>query len=140
MFEQTKPAYKVHYHIKHKTTTFSHFSVAINDSISAQSIDTIKQNISQHHYYNAKQNQHGCASVQYAMREIQREGWIYGLEFWWEIPSEKGYGAGEGAEVLVAEILPIGDEPRVIVKERKKREPKKPKSEEQKIRFLFMPR
>lgn len=126
MFEPTKPAYKVHYHLKHKTTTFSKFCFAINDAISAQSIDTIKQNISQHSYYTDKQNQHGCASVQYAMREIQREGWIYGLEFWFEIPSEKGYGAGEGTEVLVAEIIPITDEPRPTVKPPTK--PRKKKS------------
>ncbi len=139
MFEPTKPDYKVHYHIKHKTTTFSRFCVAINDSIGSTYIDVIKQNISEHPYYNTKQNQHGCASVQYAMREIKREGWIYGLEFWWEVPSEKGYGHGEGTEVLIAEIIPIADEPRPTVKPPKK-PTKKKSTAEPKTTILFVPK
>jgi len=125
MFEQTKPAYKVHYHIEHKTAAFRNLRLAIDDSLHRTDIETTLRRIYDNKWFYMNQNQHGGASRFYSVRAVRRdamfglEGWVYSLEVW--------YRREEEEEVLVAEIIPIADEPRVIEKVRKKREPKQPK-------------
>lgn len=135
MFENTSPAYKVHYHVEHKTAAFRNLRLAIDDSLHRTDIETTLSRIYGNKWFHMNQNQHGGASRFYSVRAVRRdaangwEGWVYSLEVW--------YRREEEEEVLVAEIIPIADEPRVIEKVRKKREPKQPKPPKAEPKFYL---
>ena len=136
MFENTPPAYEVHYHVEHKTSIFGNLRHAIADSLHPTDIETTLRRIYDNTWFHRNQNQHGGASAVYSVRAVRRdagngwEGWVYSLEVWYRRKEEE-------EEVLVAEIIPVADEPRVIEKVRKKREPKQPKPPKAEPKIYF---
>jgi len=135
MFENTPFAYKVHYHVEHRTVAFRNLRHAIDNSLHRTDINSTLRGIYDNPWFYRNQNQHGGASAFYSVRAVRRdaangwEGWVYSLEVW--------YRREEEEEVLVAEIIPIADEPRVIEKVRKKREPKQPKPPKAEPKFYL---